>query len=97
MAGYSTSAPPALLFQAIAGRRFWVYDGSTDNAATRDASGYITNAKDLGMKVADFVFGVDSDDTNYLTAGHTVVTVNATTGVADLSDGTTIGGSANAD
>lgn len=95
MAGYSTSAPPTLIAQAIAGQRFWSYNGSTDNAATRDAANYITNAVDLGMKAGDVVFGQDSDDTNFLTAGHTVVSV-ASTG-ADLSDGSTIAGSANAD
>ena len=91
----STSNPPTLVFQAIAGKRYWAYNGSDDNAATRDAANYITNAAALGMKAGDVVFGQDNNDAAFLTAGHTVVTVGSSG--ADLSDGTTIAGSANAD
>lgn len=84
---YSTSNPPRLETQPIAGVRIWQYV-STDAIATVRAAGYITNAKDLGMKVQDLVRVIDTN-----TPTHTlcvVLSVNATTGVADLSDGTAV-------
>lgn len=95
---YSTSNPPYMLLGGIATvqGRIWQYV-STDDAATVDGAGYITNAKDLGMKAGDFVFVIDSDDTNKLTSGHTVVSIDATTGAANLSNGITLGGGSNTD
>lgn len=94
---YSTSAPPTLLMQSIAGPRVWQYV-STDDAATVDASGYITNGGALGMKVGDFVFVNDSNDAALLTSGHTVVTVSSTyPGAVNLSNGITLGGGSNSD
>lgn len=84
---YSTSNPPALLSQTIGGsKKVYVY-ASTDNAAAVRAAGYITNAKELGMKAGDKVISVDTDDATMLTTEHVVVSVNATTGAGDLSDG----------
>lgn len=85
---YSTSAPPKLLVPSFTNTTgevsIWSYY-STDAAATIDASGYITNAKSLGMKAGDLVFSTDSDASPQLTSLHRVVAVN-TNGSADLSD-----------
>ena len=93
---YSVSNPPRLLMQPIAGARVWQYV-SVDDAASVDASGYITNGYQLGMKVGDWVLVSDSDTSPYVTSGHTVVTVNSTTGAVDLSNGITLGGGSNTD
>lgn len=98
---YVTTNPPKLMLPRIgnttATPQIWSYV-STDNAAAVDASGYITNARDLGMRVGDFVFVQDSDDAALLTSGHTVVTIAAgSPGAADLSNGITLGGGSNTD
>lgn len=94
---YSTSAPPRVLYQAIAGPRTWIYLESGITAGAADASGYITNGGALGMKVGDFVF-VQDTATPYVISGHTVVTVSATyPGAVDLSNGITLGGGSNTD
>lgn len=57
---YSTSNPPALMIQRIgAGPAFWTYS-STDDDATVNGSGYITNATDLGLRVGDMVYVWDA-------------------------------------
>jgi ABC-type sulfate transport system substrate-binding protein len=85
---YSTSNPPALREdQPIAGRRHWNYE-SADAIATVRAANYITNAKDLGMKVLDRVTVFDTA-TPAITETF-VITVSATG--ADLADGTTLTG-----
>jgi hypothetical protein len=71
----------------------WAYE-SADAAAVVDASGYITDADDLGMQVGDLVFSVDTD--TLLTSMHVVITVTAG-GAADLGDGTTVGLNTNSD
>lgn len=92
---YSTSNPPKLIAAGIAGvGNLWHY-ASTDAMATVDGAGYITDAKDLGMKVNDSVIVVDT--TNGITSFHRVVSVNSTTGVGDLSNGTTVGTATNSD
>lgn len=94
---YVVTNPPRAQFQAITGPTVWYYI-STDDAATVDASGYITNGGALGMKAGDFVFVQDSDDAAKLTSGHTVVTVSATyPGAVNLSNGITLGGGSNTD
>lgn len=96
---YATTNPPRLLMAGIMnqGPAVWTYS-STDAAATVDASGYITNGGSLGMKVGDLVLVSDTDDTNSLISGHTVVTVSATyPGAVDLSNGITLGGGSNTD
>lgn len=88
---YSTSNPPRLETQSIAGSRQWIYE-STDDAATVRASGYITNGGALGMKAGDRVFVIDTDaspNDGYLMS---VVSVNASTGAVDLTDGTELFG-----
>lgn len=86
---YSVNNPPMLQSKAIGGKgNIWKYE-SVDNATTVDGNGYITNARDLGMKVNDVVFSTDTDAVPPITTQHTVVAIN-TNGSADLSnaDGT---------
>ena len=91
---YATSNPPKLLIPTVggAGPAIWTYD-STDISTAVDASGYITNAGQLGMKVGDIVIVTDTDASPVVTTSHRVVTVSATApGAADLSDlGATLG------
>lgn len=84
---YSTSTPPALVTQAIAGPRRWLYT-SADAIATVNTTGYFTNGYTLGMRVGDTV--EVRDTATPTTSLCTVIDVNATTGVADISDGTAI-------
>ena len=98
MAGYD-STKLSLLMPRIGGtgQQIWTYQ-SVDAAASVDASGYITDGGSRGMKVGDLVLVMDNDDTNYITTGHTVVTVSSTyPGAVDLSNGTTLGGGSNTD
>ena len=94
---YSTSAPPVCILQAIAGQRFWLH-ASADNTAATDASGFITNGGDLGMKVNDIVYHKDSTTDATALTMHKVVTVSATApGAVDLGDGTVVGSATNSD
>lgn len=87
---YSTSVPPILISQGIAGQyATWRYN-STDGASTVDASGYITNGGNLGMKVGDLVIVTDTDASPVIVTTHRVVTVSSTApGAVDLSNGDT--------
>jgi len=94
---YSTSAPPILLTQGIAGLRIW-YHTAADATAAADASGYITNGGDLGMKAGDVVYHKDSTTNATAMTMHKVVTVSSTApGAVDLSDGTVVGSATNTD
>lgn len=94
---YSTSAPPVLITQAIAGLRIW-YHTAADATATVDTSGYITNGGNLGMKAGDIVYHKDSTTNATALTMHKVVTVSATApGAVDLSDGTVVGSATNTD
>ena len=94
---YSTSNPPALLFQAINGPGFW-YHSSADATAAADASGFVTNGGALGMKVNDIVYHKDSTTDATALTMHKVVTVSATyPGAVDLSDGVVVGSATNSD
>jgi hypothetical protein len=86
-----------LLGQAVgSGPRIWVYSEASLAASALDASGYISNGGKLGMKVNDLVLGMNTS--TGIWSGHSAVTVNATTGAVDLSNGTTIAdGSSNSD
>lgn len=98
MAGYSTSNPPFLVTQGItynATPRLWVYT-TTDATGTIDTSGYITNGGQLGMRVGDLVMVFISSGTITVST-YRVVSVNATTGAVDLSDGTVVGSNTNTD
>lgn len=94
---YSTSAPPVLVNQAMAGPRIW-YHTSADATATADGSGFITDGGRLGMKVNDYVIHKDSTSDATAATFHKVVTVSSTyPGAVDLSDGTVIGSATNSD
>jgi hypothetical protein len=95
MMAYSTSNPPVLISVApLTGTgQVWAYR-STDAATAVDATGYITNAKALGMRAGDLV-RVTNTATN-ITTMHHVMSITAA-GAADLADGTTIGSATNAD
>lgn len=94
---YSTSAPPKLLLQSIAGVKLW-YHTSADATAAVDASGFITNGGDLGMAAGDLVIHKDSTTNATAATMHKVVTVSSTApGAVDLSDGTVIGSATNSD
>lgn len=89
---YSTSNPPRLETQSIAGKRRWAYE-STDDAATVRASGYITNGGQLGMKVGDTVMVTDTDAAPNDVYIMSVVTVSSTApGAVDLTDGVELAG-----
>lgn len=94
---YSTSAPPILLTQPIAGVRLWFHT-SADATAAVDASGFITNGGALGMKVNDFVLHKDSTTDATAATMHKVVTVSSTyPGAVDLGDGTVVASATNSD
>lgn len=94
---YSTSAPPILLMQPVAGPRFWFHT-SADSTSTVDASGFITDGGSLGMKVNDIVYHKDNTTDATALTMHKVVTVSSTyPGAVDLSDGTIVGSSTNSD
>jgi len=66
-----------LIAQGIGGtNKIWQYT-NTDNAATVDASGYVTDATQRGMAAGDLVLAQDTDDAAKLTSGHTVVAITS--------------------
>ncbi|MFA7333357.1 MAG: hypothetical protein WC130_03590 [Kiritimatiellia bacterium] len=84
---YSVDNPPKLLSTLLAGNgQLWYYEDG-DDAATVAGAGYITNAKDLGMKAADLV--IVHDTTTPLTTMHRVETI-AANGSSNLTAATTI-------
>ena len=56
---YSTSSPPALLHQTIAGNSVWFYS-SADADGTVNGADYFSNGDALGMQVGDIVYVYDS-------------------------------------
>lgn len=94
---YSTSAPPKLIVQSIAGPGIWLHT-SADATAAVDASGFITNGGALGMKVNDYVIHKDSTTDATAATWHKVVTVSSTyPGAVDLGDGTVVASATNSD
>lgn len=85
---YSTTNPPVLVAQPVGGPRQWEYR-STDAVTVVRVNGYITNAKDLGMKAGDVVRVVDTDASPVASSWVNVVAINAN-GSGDLSDGAAI-------
>lgn len=84
---YSTSAPPRLIAGGLTGGNTWYYT-STDAATAVRVSGYFTNGYDLGMRVGDIVFMVDSDASP--TAAQIFVVNAASPTAVDVSDGVAI-------
>ena len=94
--GYSTSTPPRLLAPSFTGAGSLWYYTSADATADVDASGYITNGGNLGMKVGDLV--IVNDTATPLVTMHQVISVSSTApGAVDLSNGTTVGTATNSD
>ena len=94
---YSTSNPPVLVRNGgidNTGPAEWTYK-SADAASVVAASGYFTNAKNLGMAVDDLVTVINTATSPRTATKHLIVSINATTGAADLSDGTSEVASAN--
>ena len=89
---YVTTNPPILIqcgFNASV-INTWFYS-STDTAGDVDLSGYITDGDDLGLKVNDLVYVLDTDASPPVLTSHRVASVTAG-GAADLSDlGATLG------
>lgn len=92
---YSTSQPPVLVSQPIAGPRTW-YHESADATAATDTDGFITNGVALGMKVGDIVLHRDTTSTTTAITSHKVHAVNAN-GSVNLGDGTVIGSATSTD
>lgn len=83
---YSTGAPPACVVRSTDGSSpsIWHYR-STDSIDTVAGSGYISNATNLGMRLGDIVYVVESDS-GYVLA--TMVVAGITSGAATLTDNT---------
>ena len=70
---YSTSTPPFMISGGISGgAREWIYS-STDSFTTVAASGYFTNAFELGLRKGDQIRVIDNDA---LTVNTLVVTAH---------------------
>lgn len=78
------------------GPRVWLHTEASLSAANFDATGYMATAGLAGVAVGDLILHLNQ--ATGIWSGHTVMTVNATTGAVDLSNGTTIAdGSSNSD
>lgn len=87
---YSTSNPPVMNPQPIAGPRTWEYR-STDPSTVVRVSGYITNGQLLGMKAGDQVRVVDTNASPIAATMHTVSSLSTSDDSVDLSNGVDIG------
>lgn len=87
---YSTANLSLINTGGIGGVRqqTWDYE-STDAIAVVRVDGYITDARDRGMKKGDIVYVRDTDSSPDATQQTTVNAINAN-GSADLSDGAAI-------
>ena len=74
---YATSNPPQLLVPSMGGSQpaLWVYT-SADVHTDVDASGYISDAGNLGMKVGDVVLVIESDN-SYAVTTHAVSAISS--------------------
>ena len=85
---YDRANPPRLHHETPGGSGWRQFDyRNTDTVATVRAAGYITNARQLGMRVGDRLTYIKTDDN---TQQEMIVVAIATNGSADLSDGTAI-------
>lgn len=78
------------------GPRFF-YHESADALAAVNTTGFITDGDDKGLRAGDFVDHLDTTSATGDLSRHRVVSVNASTGAVDLTDGTVICAGANAD
>lgn len=85
---YATTNPPQLVLGTVGGTgaQLWSYR-STDDAATVNSAGYITNGGNLGMREGDLVQVVD---TNASPVNGILMVVNSVSttapGAVDLQD-----------
>lgn len=85
---YSTSNPPALISQGIAGFfRIWAYK-TTDAMTAVRVSNYISNGWTLGLRKGDLLLAVKTDAAP-ITQQMFIVN-DCTPTLCDLSDGTAI-------
>lgn len=85
---YSTSNPPHLLSQLIAGgKKLWLY-ASTDAATAVRVSGYFTDGYERGMRAGDILMMVDTDASPI--AAQIMIVTSAVPGTVDMSDGVAI-------
>ncbi len=83
---YTTANPPMLFANGVGGAaRIWVYK-SADPIATINTAGYFTNGGDLGLKVGDPIFVIDSASTLVHVAFFNAVG----NGTTDITDGLAI-------
>ena len=85
---YATTLPPKLVSSGIGGAgglQLWIY-ASADVHTEVDATGYFTNGSDLGMKVGDTMFVIETDN-SYVQSTHSVTVVTAG-GAATISAAT---------
>lgn len=96
---YATTDLLILLTNAAlggSGPRLW-YHESADALAAANTSGFITDGGNKGLRVGDLVWHRDTQADGDISM-HRVVTVSSTApGAVDLSDGTVICETANAD
>lgn len=86
---YSTSNPPRLVWSGIGkGPRHWVMEGTDANTAVQ-VSGYITNAKTLGLRAGDTLTYVKTDASPVAAWLYIVSAINSN-GSGDLSNGLAI-------
>jgi hypothetical protein len=86
---YSTSNPPRLVSQPIAGLRMWQYT-STDAVTDVRVSGYFTDGWQLGMRAGDLITVLDNNASPI--TGSLCWVTSAVSGTVDLSDGVTVTG-----
>lgn len=76
---YSTSTPPAMLVGSFGGKAsLWTYDSTHILSEVSTAAGFFTNAKALGMRVGDMLFGNSTAATQYFGKITAVSTTGAT-------------------
>lgn len=58
---YATTNPPVLISTGTGlSPQLWLYSAGADAVATVRAANYVTNAKDLGMRVGDVFISIDT-------------------------------------
>ena len=80
---YSTTNPPVLSHQPIAGPRFWTYTSCDGSTVILTTTGYFSNGVALGMKLGDIVLTQGDSGGTTRTFGLGVISsVNSTAGSA---------------
>lgn len=80
---YSSTNPPYLLTQPIAGRRIWQYDSSEGSTVILTTTGYFSDGYTRGMRLGDLIFTQgDSGGTTRTFGVGIVSSVSSATGSA---------------